>query len=169
MLIDFMEQRRSRIPAVSSAFAPTNGLRTMIPIVPTLNGLDMIRLRDVVLTAPVFGGTPGDFPWDRWQSCALQAGVPEDLASLGRSVFREAFQHDWPDDAKVECGWLDGGLTMIFQVLAFPDETAARWRYLYSADNFGDDPYADPATTDPMELAKALRDKGVQVAVVFPE
>ena len=73
------------------------------------------------------------------------------------------------DDAKVECGWLDGGLTMIFQVLAFPDETAARWRYLYSADNFGDDPYADPATTDPMELAKALRDKGVQVAVVFPE
>ena len=28
----------------------------MMPIVPLLNGLDMVRLRDTVLTAPVFDG-----------------------------------------------------------------------------------------------------------------
>ena len=26
----------------------------MIPLIPSLNGVDMIRLRDAVLTAPVF-------------------------------------------------------------------------------------------------------------------
>ena len=36
----------------------------MMPIAPTLNGVDMIRLRDTVLTAPCFGGTAGDYPWD---------------------------------------------------------------------------------------------------------
>lgn len=39
----------------------------MMPIASTLNGVDMIRLRDTVLTAPCFGGTAGDYPWDRWE------------------------------------------------------------------------------------------------------
>ena len=34
----------------------------MMPIVPVLNGLDMVRLRDQVLTAPVFDGVAGDYP-----------------------------------------------------------------------------------------------------------
>ena len=140
----------------------------MMPIVPVLNEVDLVRLRDEVLTAPVFGGLPGDFPWDRWQKAALQAGVPEDLANLGRSVFREAFQHDWPDEAKVECGWLDGGQVMIYQALAFPEEAAARWTYLYSADNFGEEAYADAVTTDPMELAFALKQRGIPVSVIVP-
>lgn len=139
----------------------------MMPIAPTLNGVDMIRLRDTVLTAPCFGGTPGDYPWDRWEKSAVQAGLDADLANLGRSVFREAFQHDWPDEQKVECGWLDGGQTMIFQALAFPEETAARWRYLYSADNFGDEPFADAVTTDPIELATALKQKGIPTSVIL--
>jgi hypothetical protein len=139
----------------------------MIPLVPVLNGLDMVRLRDTVLTAPVFAGTPGQYPWDHWKTCALQAGVSDELANLGRSVFREAFQHDWPDLAKVECGWLDGGATMIFQALAFPEETSARWSYLYSADNFGDAPYADEVTTEPMELAEALEARGIKTSVFF--
>ena len=84
----------------------------MLPIAPVINGVDIVRLRDFVLTAPVFAGKPTDYPWDRWEKSALQAGVSDKLANLGRSVFREAFQHDWPDDAKVECGWLDGGQTM---------------------------------------------------------
>lgn len=137
----------------------------MIPIVPVLNGLDMLLVRDKVLTAQVFGGIPGDFPWDRWCACAKQAGVPNNLVSLGRSVFREAFQHDWPDAAKVECGWLDGGQTMIFQALAFPKEAEARWSYLYSADNFGDAPYADEVSTEPMEIAAALEKQGIKTAV----
>lgn len=139
----------------------------MMPIVPVLNGLDMVRLRDTVLTAPVFGGVSGDFPWDRWRTAAVQAGVPEDLTNLGRSVFREAFQHDWPDQAKVECGWLDGGTTMILQALAFPEEASARWNYLYSSDNFGDAAYADEVTTDPMEMAEALEARGIKTAVFF--
>lgn len=139
----------------------------MIPLIPVLNGLDMVRLRDTVLTAPVFGGTAGDYPWDRFHKCALQAGVPDDLANLGRSVFREAFQHDWPDEAKVECGWLDGGATMIFQALALPEEAAARWNYLYSADNLGDAPYAEPVTSDPMDLAEELESRGIKTSVFF--
>ncbi len=139
----------------------------MIPIVPTLNGVDMVRLRDTVLTGICFGGSVGDFPWDRWEKAALQAGVPNDLANLGRSVFREAFQHDWPDEAKVECGWLDGGQRMIFQALAFPEETAARWNYLYSSDNYGEADYANAVTTDPLELAAALKDRGFAVAILF--
>ena len=139
----------------------------MMPIASTLNGVDMIRLRDTVLTAPCFGGTAGDYPWDRWGKAAIQAGLDADLANLGRSVFREAFQHDWSDEQKVECGWLDGGQTMIFQALAFPEETAARWRYLYSADNFGDEPFADAVTTDPIELATALKQKGIPTSVIL--
>jgi len=56
---------------------------------------------------------------------------------------------------------------MIFQALAFPEETAARWRYLYSADNFGDDPYADAVSTDPIELATALKEKGIPISVIL--
>lgn len=139
----------------------------MIPIASVINGLDMIRLRDTVLTAPCFGGVPGDFPWDRWEKAAIQAGLTEDLANLGRSVFREAFQHEWPNDLKVECGWLDGGQTMIFQALAFPDLVEARWSYLYSQDNLGDAPFADEVTTDPIELATALKEKGIPVSVIL--
>ncbi len=141
----------------------------MLPIAPVINGVDIVRLRDFVLTAPVFAGKPTDYPWDRWEKSALQAGVSDKLANLGRSVFREAFQHDWPDDAKVECGWLDGGQTMILQALAFPEAAEARWSYLYGADNFGDGPYADAVTTDPMELAVALKKVGVPVCVIFPD
>lgn len=138
----------------------------MLPIAPLINGLDMLRLRDDVLTAPVFSGTPGDYPWDRWGKAAVQVGISADLANLGRAVFREAFQHDWPDEAKVECGWLDGGQVMIFQALAFPEASAARWSYLYSADNFGEEVYADAVTTDPMELAFALKQRGIPVSVI---
>ncbi len=140
----------------------------MVPIAPLINDLDMVRLRDEVLTAPIFSGSMGDFPWDRWEKAALQAGISADLANLGRTVFREAFQHDWPDNAKVECGWLDGGQVMIYQALAFPEEAAARWTYLYSADNFGEQAHADEVTTDPMELAVALKKRGIPVAVIFP-
>ena len=46
-------------------------------------------------------------------------------------------------------------------------ETAARWRYLYSADNFGDEPFADAVTTDPIELATALKQKGIPTSVIL--
>ena len=98
------------------------------PLISSLNGVDMIRLRDAVLTAPVFGSPYGDYPWDRWEKAALTIGLSPELASAGRSVFREAFQHSWPDDLMVECGWLDGGTRMIYQALAFPAQCLARCR-----------------------------------------
>ena len=35
----------------------------------------------------------GQYPWDYWQRIALKRGVPEELATLGRSLMREADQH----------------------------------------------------------------------------
>lgn len=134
----------------------------MLPIVTTMNDVDFVTLRDAVLTAPVFGGKFGDFPWDRWEQFASKVGVSPELCAMGRRVFREAFQHDWSDALKIECGWLDGGVMMIFQALAFPELTAARWSYLYSADNFGSEPSADAVTRDPVELAEALEAKGIK-------
>lgn len=63
----------------------------MIPIAAKLGDVDMVRLRDRVLTVPVYGGTPGDYPWDRWEAAARSAGVSDDLANLGRALFREPF------------------------------------------------------------------------------
>jgi hypothetical protein len=56
---------------------------------------------------------PGEFPWDEWQLRARAAGVPEALASLGRGVIREAYQHTWSAALQSECGWDDDGEAMI--------------------------------------------------------
>ena len=37
--------------------------------------------------------TFGNYPWDDWERAALAAGVPKDLAGLGRLTMREAYQH----------------------------------------------------------------------------
>lgn len=133
----------------------------MIPLIAHINGVDMLRLRDRVLTAPVFTGTAGDYPWDRFAAAAEEAGLSPTLASLGRSLFREAFQHDWPDELKVECGWLDGGQLMIYQALAFPDECEQRWRSLLEHD--GDDYVVEPVSVDIDELADALEERGFKL------
>ena len=133
----------------------------MIPLIVNINGVDMMRLRDRVLTVPVFGGVAGDYPWDRFDAAAKEAGLPPQLASLGRSVFREAFQHDWHDELKVECGWLDGGQAMIYQALAFPDDCESRWGSLLEHD--GDEYVVEPVTTDIDVLAEALEAKGYRL------
>lgn len=140
----------------------------MIPLISSLNGVDMIRLRDAVLTAPVFDSPYGDYPWDRWEKAALTIGLSPELASAGRSVFREAFQHSWPDDLMVECGWLDGGTRMIYQALAFPEQSLARWTALYAQDNLGEADITGPVTTDLWELAHALKNAGYPVAFALP-
>ena len=35
------------------------------------------------------------FPWDDWEAYALEQGMDEKLAGLGRAVMREASQHSW--------------------------------------------------------------------------
>ena len=134
----------------------------MLPIVSHIGAVDLIRLRDQVLTAPCFNGVSGDYPWDRWEKAALDAGVSKELANLGRSVFREAFQHDWANELKVECGWLDGGAEMILHALAVPGEIEERWCELLNTDGIPNDHEIPSVEIDPAELAQLLAERGIQ-------
>lgn len=62
----------------------------------------------------------GHYPWDDWERAALAAGVPEDLAGLGRLTMREAYQHQWSDRLKSLCGWRDDGKRMTKLALRSP-------------------------------------------------
>ena len=62
----------------------------------------------------------GQYPWDDWERKALAAGVPKDLAALGRLTVREAYQHEWDDRLKSLCGWYDQGRRMIKLALRSP-------------------------------------------------
>ena len=139
----------------------------MLFIVPTINNVDLVRIRDRVLTAPCFAGDNyGNFPWDKWEAVAKEVGLDEDLRHIGRALFREAFQHDWSDELKVESGWLDGGQRMIYQAFAFPDACVQRWQHLLDTDGQPDDTEVPPVTTDPMELAEGLEAAGIKTGLV---
>jgi hypothetical protein len=79
----------------------------------------------------------GNYPWDDWQEWALEDGVEEDLAALGRSLIREADQHNWPRKLQVECGWADSGKAMIELALTKPEEAQKRWQHLLDTDGGG--------------------------------
>ena len=38
---------------------------------------------------------PPTFEWDHWETYALERGLDENLAALGRAVLREVVQHNW--------------------------------------------------------------------------
>lgn len=78
--------------------------------------------------------TYGQYPWDHWQTAALAAVVPAELASLGRSVMREAHQHAWSERLKSLCGWNDKGKRMIRLALRSPKTADKRWRHLLDTD-----------------------------------
>jgi hypothetical protein len=69
---------------------------------------------------------PGQYPWDDWERMALAAGLPAGQAALGRSLMREADQHGWCRRLRRECGWNDGGRSLLARLLAQPQRTAAR-------------------------------------------
>jgi hypothetical protein len=77
---------------------------------------------------------PGGYPWDEWRQRALAAGIDDALAWLGRGVMREAYNHDWSERLRHECGWSDEGATMLELALAQPGEAARRWEWLLSTD-----------------------------------
>ena len=79
-------------------------------------------------------GKVGEYPWDEWQGRARAAGVPEELAMLGRAVIREAYQHGWPAKLQSECGWDDDGEAMIELALRDPARADRRWRWLMETD-----------------------------------
>lgn len=77
---------------------------------------------------------PGGYPWDEWQTKALAAGVPASLAWAGRAVMREAYNHDWPQRLRDECGWDDEGAAMLELALTQPEQAAKRWEWLEATD-----------------------------------
>jgi len=84
----------------------------------------------------------GQYPWDHWQKMAKLRGVPEDLATLGRSLMREAHQHSWGDRLRSLCGWNDEGRRMIALALRSPKTAKQRWSWLMETDG----QRVDPAT-----------------------
>ena len=76
----------------------------------------------------------GQYPWDDWERDALAAGVPKDLAGLGRLTVREAYQHGWDDRLKSLCGWYDRGRRMIRLALRSPKTAGKRWQRLLDTD-----------------------------------
>lgn len=96
-----------------------------IPVLPGLQGLEY-----------VLQCTYGHYPWDDWQKAALAAGVPEDLAGLGRLTMREAFQHLWDARLQSLCGWHDQGKRMIRLALRSPEKAEKRWQRLLDTDGY---------------------------------
>lgn len=87
--------------------------------------------------------TPGSYPWDQWQREALESGLNPDLATLGRAVMREAYQHDWCEGLKYECG-IDNPETaagMIACAKEQPFLVETRWQWLLATDGLRFDPW----------------------------
>jgi hypothetical protein len=86
--------------------------------------------------AYVFNCTYGHYPWDDWERAALAAGVPQDLAEVGRLTMREAFQHAWDERLQSLCGWRDQGRRMIKLALRSPEKAEKRWQRLLDTDGY---------------------------------
>ncbi|MGH8021012.1 MAG: hypothetical protein ACREIA_22570 [Opitutaceae bacterium] len=92
---------------------------------------DAPRLRD----HEVLGSASGAYPWDGWEKHAVAQGVPAELASLGRAVIREAWQHEWSERLRSLCGWSDDGRRMLRLALRNPALAQARWTRLLETDS----------------------------------
>lgn len=82
----------------------------------------------------VLGCSYGEYPWDDWEAYAKAQGVPEALASLGRAVIREAYQHGWSSKLKSLCGWRDDGQRMLKLALRSSQTARKRWQRLLDTD-----------------------------------
>lgn len=90
----------------------------------------MINQRDEYILAC----TPGNYPWDGWERRARERGVEAELATLGRAVMREAYQHQWEPMLRSLCGWCDEGEAMIALALEHPAHAESTWRKLLETD-----------------------------------
>ena len=79
-------------------------------------------------------GFPGTYPWDDWERFAIANGLDPKMATLGRAVVREAYQHDWNTWVKSLCGWQDNGKRMLKFALQSPDEARVLWECLLKLD-----------------------------------
>ena len=101
----------------------------------------------------LIGSQPGQYPWDDWQRGALAAGVPTELANLGRAVMREAHQHSWCEDLREECGagGEEAAKGMIFEALEQPEWCRSRWNWLLATDGLRSDPW-NGSESSPLDL-----------------
>jgi hypothetical protein len=95
-----------------------------------------IQVGRTALDERVLSCTYGHYPWDYWERAALAAGVPKELAGLGRLTMREAYQHSWDDRLKSLCGWNDDGRRMIKLALRSPKTAEKRWQRLLDTDGY---------------------------------
>ena len=82
----------------------------------------------------VMGSAYGAYPWDGWEKRALARGVAAGLATLGRELIREAWQHDWNEELKARCGWADDGRRLLRQALRSPARAQTCWQHLLDTD-----------------------------------
>ena len=68
--------------------------------------------------------------WERWFERALEHGVDEALAGLGRALMREASDARWSDERAADGGLLDEGEGMLELALNHPDHAELRWHTL---------------------------------------
>lgn len=99
----------------------------------------MPRLRDDEVIGCVYGA----YPWDGWQHWAFANSVSLKLATLGRAVIREAWQHGWDEELRAECGWRDDGRAMLALALSNPAFAEKRWTWLLDTDGGSYDPEND--------------------------
>ena len=119
----------------------------------------MIAHFPTALDARLLSCSAGAYPWDDWERLALASGLAADLANLGRSVMREAYNHAWCERLKTECGLHDEGVAMLRRVLAQPRRTAARWEWLMETDGLRFDPWDHDGYYEDSPCWKALRAK----------
>jgi len=91
---------------------------------------------------------PRQYPWDHWERAALEHGVSEALASLGRAIMREHYNHAWDRfDEEVSMRDPRAPRRMIDQALTQPEACRARWIWLLATDGDRvdtDEPWAPP-------------------------
>jgi hypothetical protein len=102
---------------------------------------------------------PTIYEWDHWECLALERGLAPDLATLGRSLMREAHQHGWCARLKAECGWNDEGRAMLARLLAHPCRAAARLEWLYATDGLRFDPWKRNEHDEDSPCWKSMRQR----------
>lgn len=80
------------------------------------------------------------YPWDEWERWALAQGLDPSVAGQARLLIREAFNHGWPEELRVLCGWRDDGQALFKLARRAPKKALAQWDILMRTDGFrGDD------------------------------
>lgn len=97
---------------------------------------DFIAIQRTPLDERVLSCTFGSYPWDAWERRALAAGVPKELAGIGRLTMREAYNHGWTEKLQTLCGWNDDGRRMIRLALRSPKAAEKRWQRLLDTDGY---------------------------------